>query len=416
MNYYTPARVDVAAPGERRSSTAAAMPRSRRFPGVADFRFTPRYPRTDIDWEIDPARARGAAGGDPPAHAACRWWSPRTARRSPTEPRCADGTVDDADRIDYLRTHLAAIERGPRGRAPTCATYVLWTLMDNFEWSHGYTKHFGLVSVDRSDLQPYARSGPTAGSRELVRRTGSVSRPRRRRVPCSRGAEDAQPMSGIKDVAREAGRLHRHGLARPAWAAAGLRGDPRAGARRGRADGVRRLAAGREPGQRADPHGRRRRTQRDAVVLRLGRSTGRRSCCASEGYDVLLYNITGDPTAAAPAVLHPPAEQAGRRRDGAGAAADPGGDRLARPRSGPRPSWSAARCPSWPSVRIDDVLAATTAVQHLIDLGHERIAHLGGTPDPEHAGLEFPTPGRPAAPATGRRWPRPGCRSTPPGR
>lgn len=58
-----------------------------------------------------------------------------------------DGRVHDAQRIEYLRDHLAAaldfIREGGR-----LERYYAWSLMDNFEWSLGYSKRFGLVYVD----------------------------------------------------------------------------------------------------------------------------------------------------------------------------------------------------------------------------------------------------------------------------
>jgi LacI family repressor for deo operon, udp, cdd, tsx, nupC, and nupG len=42
---------------------------------------------------------------------------------------------------------------------------------------------------------------------------------------------------------------------------------------------------------------------------------------------------------------------------------------------------SGTQVPGWPSIRIDDVGAARTAADHLIGLGHTRIAHLYGVPD-----------------------------------
>ena len=59
----------------------------------------------------------------------------------------ATGFVDDQNRIQYLREHFAAaadaIARGVDLRG-----YFVWSLMDNVEWSSGYTKRFGLVRCD----------------------------------------------------------------------------------------------------------------------------------------------------------------------------------------------------------------------------------------------------------------------------
>ncbi|OHU88079.1 MULTISPECIES: GH1 family beta-glucosidase [Pseudoalteromonas] len=57
------------------------------------------------------------------------------------------GVIDDQDRIAYLQTHLAAIEKAI-GAGVDVSGYFAWSLMDNFEWAEGYKKRFGIVYVD----------------------------------------------------------------------------------------------------------------------------------------------------------------------------------------------------------------------------------------------------------------------------
>jgi beta-glucosidase len=66
--------------------------------------------------------------------------------------RAADGSVQDDDRIAYLRDHLAATQRAKAAGADVRA-YIAWTLLDNFEWSYGYTKKFGIVEVENGTLR-----------------------------------------------------------------------------------------------------------------------------------------------------------------------------------------------------------------------------------------------------------------------
>jgi beta-glucosidase len=57
------------------------------------------------------------------------------------------GTVDDPERIAYLRDHLVAAQRAIAAGA-RLEGYHLWSLLDNFEWAQGYTQRWGIVHVD----------------------------------------------------------------------------------------------------------------------------------------------------------------------------------------------------------------------------------------------------------------------------
>jgi beta-glucosidase len=58
-----------------------------------------------------------------------------------------DGQVDDPLRVAFLKEHLAAAARAIATGVPLRG-YFAWSLMDNFEWAHGYSKRFGLIYVD----------------------------------------------------------------------------------------------------------------------------------------------------------------------------------------------------------------------------------------------------------------------------
>lgn len=68
------------------------------------------------------------------------------------DPPTAEGHVADPLRIAYLRGHLraaaAALAQGVDLRG-----YFVWSLLDNFEWSLGYAKRFGIVHVDYETQQ-----------------------------------------------------------------------------------------------------------------------------------------------------------------------------------------------------------------------------------------------------------------------
>ncbi len=58
-----------------------------------------------------------------------------------------DGKVHDIHRVDFLRRYLSQYKRAADDGVPLVG-YGIWSIIDNFEWSEGYTKRFGLVYID----------------------------------------------------------------------------------------------------------------------------------------------------------------------------------------------------------------------------------------------------------------------------
>lgn len=62
------------------------------------------------------------------------------------------GIIQDDDRVKYISQHLQkareAIEEGIK-----LDGFYIWSLLDNFEWSHGYSKRFGLFYTDYESLE-----------------------------------------------------------------------------------------------------------------------------------------------------------------------------------------------------------------------------------------------------------------------
>lgn len=103
-------------------------------------------PKTDMGWEIHPAGL---------AHFIARMNAivPAGTRIYVTENGMAAAAPrEDASRVAYLRDHLAAARQAIAAGARLDG-YFIWSLLDNYEWSFGYAKRFGLVHVDFETLE-----------------------------------------------------------------------------------------------------------------------------------------------------------------------------------------------------------------------------------------------------------------------
>lgn len=65
--------------------------------------------------------------------------------------------LDDKERVTYYALHLSKVKEAIRNGVDVQGFFA-WALMDNFEWSYGYTNRFGLVYIDyKNNLKRYPK-------------------------------------------------------------------------------------------------------------------------------------------------------------------------------------------------------------------------------------------------------------------
>ncbi|WP_326549607.1 GH1 family beta-glucosidase [Micromonospora sp. NBC_01813] len=162
INYYAPTYVTASdgAPGG-----------GGAYPGTEDIQFiAPAQPLTDMGWQIQPSGLTALLtklGRDYPG---VPMIITENGAAFPDQLHPDGDRVEDTDRVAYLDGHLraahAAIAAGVDLRG-----YLVWSLLDNFEWAYGYDKRFGIVYVDYLTQ----RRVPKASARwyqEVIRRNG----------------------------------------------------------------------------------------------------------------------------------------------------------------------------------------------------------------------------------------------------
>jgi len=102
--------------------------------------------RTEMDWEVVPRGLYDSLMWVHSRYQPKEVWVTENGAAYP-DPVSEDGVVHDSDRESYLARHLSAAADAIGDGVPLKAFYV-WSLMDNFEWSLGYSKRFGVVHVD----------------------------------------------------------------------------------------------------------------------------------------------------------------------------------------------------------------------------------------------------------------------------
>ncbi|GAB3615843.1 GH1 family beta-glucosidase [Okibacterium endophyticum] len=132
-------------------------------------------PRTAMNWEINPAglttlliRLGREYEGLPPLYVT------ENGAAFDDDDRLNDSRVHDTERAAFIQAHVTAIADAV-GQGADVRGYFVWSLLDNFEWSWGYDKRFGMVRVDYDTFERTIKDSGLAYARIIGEHRASAA-------------------------------------------------------------------------------------------------------------------------------------------------------------------------------------------------------------------------------------------------
>lgn len=140
-NYYSGTAVRAA-----RNSSVQLHGKSILNPGYEYLNVGSDYPRTDMKWAISPKALYYALKFTQEKFPNLAVYITENGMAAADNEE-ENGEIIDLSRIEYLRSHFEMLSRA-KAEGVNLKGYFIWSLMDNYEWSYGYSKRFGIFWVN----------------------------------------------------------------------------------------------------------------------------------------------------------------------------------------------------------------------------------------------------------------------------
>ena len=165
------------AAGSDGHSGGAERPTASPWIGSEDIAFPSRgLPRTAMGWEVNPEGLRTLLvrlGEEYPSLPPLYITENGAAYEDTVD---AGGAVHDEDRTRFILDHVAAVGQAIDQGADVRG-YFVWSLLDNFEWSWGYGKRFGIVRVDYGSFERTVKDSGKAYAGLIAAAKRNIPRP-----------------------------------------------------------------------------------------------------------------------------------------------------------------------------------------------------------------------------------------------